>query len=197
MHDFEKLTITGVRRETPDAISVTLAVPPAFADAFRHQPGQHVALRVLVDGQELRRTYSLCCGPEDTDLRIAVKRVAGGVVSNWANATLDTGQTIDVMPPSGRFILPAGDGRPRHLVAFAAGAGITPIIAIVKHALAREPATEVSLFYGNRSPETILFREELEDLKDRNLDRFRLAHVLSRAGASETVFSRAGSTARR
>lgn len=187
MDDFEKLTITGVRRETPDAISMTLAVPPDLAGAFRHQPGQYVALRVLIDGQEVQRTYSLCCGPEDADLRIAVKRVPGGVFSSWADATLQAGQTIEVMPPMGRFVLPPGDGRPRHLLAFAAGAGITPVIAIVKHALAQEPATRVTLFYGNRGPETILFREELEDLKDRHLGRFWLAHVLSRAAAGQSA----------
>ncbi len=186
MHDPQKLTITEVRRETQDAISVTLAVPTNLTEWYRFQPGQHLTLRSVKNGEELRRTYSICSGPDDKLLRIAIKRVPGGVVSTWANGSLQAGQTIEVMPPSGRFILPPGDGKPRHIVAFAAGAGITPIIAIVKHALAREPETRVSLFYGNRSPETILFREELEDLKDRHLGRFWLSHVLSRAGASES-----------
>lgn len=184
MHEFQKLTITGVRREIPDAISVTLAVPPEIRDAFQFQPGQHLAVRVIMDGQELRRTYSICSGPDEGELRIAIKQVAGGVVSNWANSTLEAGQALEVMPPSGRFVLPEGDGRPRHILAFAAGAGITPIISMVRHALALEPATRVSLFYGNRSPEMILFREELEDLKDRHVGRFWLGHILSRAGGS-------------
>jgi ring-1,2-phenylacetyl-CoA epoxidase subunit PaaE len=106
--------------------------------------------------------------------------VAEGRFSNWANDTLQAGATLEVMPPAGRFVLPRGDGKPRHVVAFAAGAGITPIIAMLKEALAHEPATDFTLVYGNRTPESILFREELEDLKDRYLGRFTLINVLSR-----------------
>jgi len=184
MSEFQRLTISGVRRETPEAISVTFAIPPSLADAFRFQPGQSLALRITVNGQELRRNYSICSGPDDKDLRIAIKRVPGGMVSTWANTALEPGQTMEVLPPSGRFVLPAGDGSPRHILALAAGAGITPIIAMVKHALSREPATRISLFYGNRSPETTLFREELEELEKRHRDRFWLGHILSRSGGN-------------
>ena len=179
MHDFTTLKIAEVKRETPDAISLTLAIPDDLREAYRFKPGQHLTLRAIFDGAEQRRTYSICSGPADDNLRIAIKRVAGGLFSNWANDTLTTGATIEVMPASGRFILPDDDGGRRHLVAFAAGAGITPIMGMLKHALAQEPQTSFTLVYGNRMPQSILFREELEDFKDRHLGRFTLLHVLS------------------
>ena len=185
MRDFHAVAVAEVKRETPEAISVTFAIPEHLREAFRFQPGQHLTLRVMFDGEETRRNYSICSGPSDP-LRIAIKRVTGGRFSLWANATLKAGAAIDIMPPQGRFVLPASDGGARHVVAFAAGAGITPILAMVKQALLHEPGTRVTLVYGNRSPETILFREELEDLKDRHLGRFNLVHVLSRNEESST-----------
>ena len=184
MHDYQPLRIAAVRRETVDAIAVTVEVPTALAAAFRFRPGQHLPVRATIDGIEQRRTYSICCGSGEPDLRIAVKRVRGGLFSNWANDTLKAGDTLDAMPPAGRFVLPDGRGAARHLVAFAAGAGITPILAMVKHALAWEPQSSFTLLYGNRSPETILFREELEDLKDRHLGRFTLLNALSHSEES-------------
>jgi len=180
MHDFEPLTIAEVRRETPDAISVVFAIPDALREAFSFKPGQHLPVRATIDGEEQRRTYSICSGPGERNLRIAIKRVADGRFSNWANDTLEAGGRLEVMPPAGRFVLPEGDGQARHIVAFAAGVGITPIIAMVKHALAHDPAASLTLVYGNRTPDSILFREELEDLKDRHLRRLTLINVLSR-----------------
>jgi ring-1,2-phenylacetyl-CoA epoxidase subunit PaaE len=180
MHDFQLLEIAEVKRETPEAVSVTLEVPEALRAAFRFKPGQHLPVRAAIDGEEQRRTYSICSGPDDPLLRIAIKRVAEGRFSNWANDTLKAGSALEVMPPAGRFVLPEGDGQARQVIAFAAGAGITPIIAMIKHGLAQEPATSFTLVYGNRAPESILFAEELEDLKDRHLGRFTLLNVLSR-----------------
>ncbi len=179
--DFQNLRIARVRRETAEAISVTFEIPEALRQAFAWKPGQHLAVRTTLGGEELRRTYSICSGPDETAPRIAIKRVAGGQFSTWANDTLAAGQSLEVLPPAGRFILPEGGGAPRHLLALAAGSGITPIIAIVKHALEREPDTRVTLIYGNRTPQTILFGQELEDLKDRHLGRFVLLHALSRS----------------
>ena len=184
MHDYQPLSIAAVRRETDEAISVRLEVPAALGAAYRFQPGQHLPVRATIDGTEQRRTYSICCGPGELNLRIAIKRVAGGLFSNWANDTLKAGGTLDVMPPTGRFVLPAGTGEPRHVLAFAAGAGITPILAMVKHALEREPRTGFTLVYGNRRPGTILFAKELEDLKDRHLGRFTLLNALSHSEES-------------
>jgi len=180
MHDFQSLEIAEVKRETPEAVSITFAIPEALRDAFRFTPGQHLPVRATIGGVEQRRTYSICSCPGEPRLRIAIKRVADGCFSNWANATLRAGSTLEVMPPAGRFVLAEGEGKPRHVVAFAAGAGITPIISMIQHALANEPATSFTLVYGNRTLESILFREELEDLKDRYLGRFTLLHVLSR-----------------
>jgi ring-1,2-phenylacetyl-CoA epoxidase subunit PaaE len=179
--DFHSLQIAAVRRETAEAISVVFRIPEALRDTFAWKPGQHLTLKTVLEGEEQRRTYSICSGPEDGSPRIAIKRVPGGRFSIWANDTLAAGQWMDVLPPAGRFILPEGDGGPRHILAFAAGAGITPIIAMVKHALEREREASVTLLYGNRTPQSILFSDELEDLKDRYLGRFTLLHCLSRS----------------
>jgi ring-1,2-phenylacetyl-CoA epoxidase subunit PaaE len=183
MRDFRPLRIAAVTRETSEAIAVTLEVPPALKETFSFRPGQHLGVRATIEGEEQRRSYSIC-GCSDLGLRIAIKRVAGGRFSHWAHATLRPGDALEVMPPAGRFILHDGDGGARNLVAFAAGVGITPIIAIIRQALANEPLTSVTLLFGNRTPESILFGEELEDLKDRHLGRFTLLHVLSQSAES-------------
>jgi ring-1,2-phenylacetyl-CoA epoxidase subunit PaaE len=180
MHDYQKLTILEVKRETPEAISVCFAVPEALRETFRFRPGQHLPVRAVIAGEEHRRTYSICSRPGEPTLRIAIKRVADGRFSNWANDALAAGATLEAMPPAGRFVLPESDGRPRHVVAFAAGVGITPVIAIARDVLEREPAASFTLVYGNRSLDSILFAGELEDLKDRHLGRFTLINVLSR-----------------
>jgi ring-1,2-phenylacetyl-CoA epoxidase subunit PaaE len=179
MHDYQPLKILKADRETPEAIALTLEIPAELRATYRFRPGQHLPVRATVDGEELRRTYSICCGPDEATLRIAIKRIADGRFSHWANANLKVGQALEAMPPAGRFILPEGDGNARQILAFAAGAGITPILAMLRHALEREPDSSFTLVYGNRAPATVMFREELEDLKDRHLGRFTLLHVLS------------------
>jgi ring-1,2-phenylacetyl-CoA epoxidase subunit PaaE len=160
---------------------VELEVPQALHGVFRFKPGQHLPVRATIDGVEQRRSYSIC-GAGGRCLRIAIKHVAGGRFSPWAHASLAVGQQLEAMPPSGRFLLAEGDGSARHLVAFAAGVGITPIIAILRQALAAEPQTRFTLVYGNRTPDSSLFVAELEDLKDRYLGRFTLISVVSRSG---------------
>lgn len=179
MSRFHSLTLTDVRRETADAVSLAFAVPPELAADFAWQPGQYLTLRALVDGEDVRRSYSICAGPEDGELRVAVKHVEGGRFSGHANAGLKPGEVLEVMPPSGRFTLAPATG-PRLVLCFAAGSGITPIISIIRDLLAREPETRVMLFYGNRTIGSILFREALEDLKNRYLTRLSITHVLSR-----------------
>ena len=179
MSEFHSLEIAEVKRETAEAISVAFLIPAAHQRTFQFRPGQHVGVRARIHDQEERRSYSICSGPGDP-VRIAIKRIADGRFSHWASATLTAGTTLEVMPPAGRFVLPPSDGEPRHVLAVAAGAGITPILAMLRHALALEPATHFTLVYGNRSPESTLFRQELEDLKDRHLGQFTLLHVLSR-----------------
>src|SRR5262245_30960596 len=135
MHDFHPLTIAEVKHETAEAISVSFRIPEALKDRFRFTPGQHLGVRAHINGEEQRRSYSICSGPDDSNLRIAIKRIADGRFSHWARATLAAGTRLEVMPPAGRFVLPAATGEARELVAFAAGAGITPILAMLKHSL--------------------------------------------------------------
>jgi ring-1,2-phenylacetyl-CoA epoxidase subunit PaaE len=182
---FHELTIARLSREPGNAIAVILDVPPALSATFAFKPGQHVAVRTDIDGTPERRTYSICAGPGEP-LRIAIKRVDGGRFSTYAHAHLREGATLRVASPSGRFVLPPGDGRPRHLVAFAAGSGITPVIGILRQALAHEPRSRFTLVYGNRSRDQILFGQELEDLKDRYVGRLELIHVLTRNDEVET-----------
>ncbi|MBU6497508.1 MAG: phenylacetate-CoA oxygenase/reductase subunit PaaK [Rhodospirillales bacterium] len=177
---FHRLRISAIRRETAGAVSLRFAVPAELAAAYRFEPGQYLTLRATIDGEDIRRSYSICSAPDDGTLRVAVRQVDGGVFSTWINNALHVGDTLDVLTPTGRFGLGpiAGDGRLH--VGFAAGSGITPIISIIQGVLAREPGSVFSLFYGSRSVDDILFREELEDLKDRYLGRLSVFHVLSR-----------------
>lgn len=176
---FHELTVKDVRRETSDAVSVGFAVPADLEEDFRYAPGQYVTLKAEIGGEDVRRSYSICSGLDDGELRVAIKRVDGGLFSSFANSALAPGDRLDVMTPSGRFVLPPAEGG-RVYAAFAAGSGITPILAHVKTILRREPESVVHLFYGNQSSQTILFRDQLEDLKDRFVSRLSVYHVLSR-----------------
>ncbi len=174
---FHPLTITETRRETEDAISLAFAIPEPLRARFAFTPGQYLTLRTTLDGEDTRRSYSICSAPGDEPLRVAIKRVDDGRFSTWAHRALQPGHVIDVMPPAGRFTAPPGAGA---ILAIAAGSGITPILSIVKTTLTRDPAARVALLYGSRSTATILFRDELEALKDRFMARLSIVHVLSR-----------------
>lgn len=176
---FHTLTIADVRRETSNAVSLAFGVPERLAAAYRYVPGQYLTLRATIDGEDVRRSYSICSGLDDNELRVTIKRVAGGAFSAWANESLHPGDRLAVMTPGGRFGVPIEPGAARTLVAFAAGSGITPIMSILKTVLRRE-AGRFFLFYGNRGSDSIIFREQLEDLKDRYLSRLSVFHVLSR-----------------
>jgi ring-1,2-phenylacetyl-CoA epoxidase subunit PaaE len=173
------LRVCDVRPETEEVRSVAFEVPPHLEELYRFQPGQHLTLRRHVDGQELRRSYSICSAPEEGDLRVAIKRVPGGRFSDWAHATLSPGVCLDVMTPAGRFTTQFDPTRQRHYLALAVGKGITPIMSLLKAALAREPRSRFTLVYGNRTTRSILFRDALADLKDRYVDRLQLMHLLS------------------
>lgn len=176
---FHRLTVNDLRRETPDAISMTFEIPQELAGDYSFLPGQYLTLRTTMDGEEVRRSYSICSGPEDGELRIAVKKVDGGAFSNWAADELKSGDELDVMTPTGRFGVAHAPDQARLHVGFAAGSGITPILSIVKGVLAREKQSRFFLFYGNRTTESMLFLEELEELKDRFMQRLSLFHVIS------------------
>ena len=186
---FHNLQVSHVQAVTRDAIAVTFAVPEHLDSEFAYVQGQYLTLRTVLDGEELRRSYSICSAVQDKRLRVAIKRVAGGVFSNWAAENLKPGMVVDVMPPQGNFHLPLEPAASRHIVAFACGSGITPVLSIVKTTLLAEPQTNVSLVYGNRSSSSVMFKEELEDLKDGYLGRFNLVWVMSRESRDIPLFN--------
>jgi ring-1,2-phenylacetyl-CoA epoxidase subunit PaaE len=169
---FHDLTIRDVRHETPDSVAISFDVPPALTDAFAWVPGQYLTLRATVDGQDIRRSYSIASLP-GKPLTVGVKHVDGGAFSSFAQG-LTAGDHLQVMPPEGRFTCTAEE----RLVLIAAGSGVTPMVAIAADALAR--GAEVTLVFGNRNTGSIMFREALDGLKDRYVDRFTLIHILSR-----------------
>jgi len=184
---FHELTVREVRPDTDEAVLLSFDVPPALAETFRFRAGQYLTLRAAVEGEDLRRSYSICAAPQDGVLRVGVRRVPGGRFSNWLGGALKAGDTLQVFPPQGHFTLPelpapqVGQGGQdgRHVVGFAAGSGITPILSILKTVLETEPASRFTLVYANRSLRSTMFREELEDLKNRFLTRLALHPVFS------------------
>jgi ring-1,2-phenylacetyl-CoA epoxidase subunit PaaE len=176
---FHRLAVNDLRRETDDAVSLTFAIPKQLEDDYNFCPGQYLTLRTTMEGEEVRRSYSICSGPDDGELRIAVKKVDGGAFSSWAADELKRGDELDVMTPTGRFGVAPAPGEARVHVGFAAGSGITPILSIAKGVLAHEPNSRFFLFYGNRSTGGMLFREALEELKDRFIERLSVFHVIS------------------
>ena len=171
---FQKLTIAAIARETADSVSLTFDARPSF------RPGQYVTLRAEIDGVDVRRSYSICAGLDDPALRVGIKHLPGGLFSTWANTVLKPGDTVLAMPPDGRFGASVDPEAAHVYAAFAAGSGITPILSIVKTVLARGSASRFFLFLGNRRTADIMFRTEIEDLKDRYLSRLSVFHVLSR-----------------
>lgn len=180
MPSFHSLTVSDIRRETDDAVSIRLKVPADLSDVFRFAPGQYLTLRATIDGEDIRRSYSICSGVNDNELRVAVKKVPEGVFSTFANNTLKPGDTLDVLPPDGRFTAPIEPAAAKSYLLIAAGSGITPILSLAKSYLAEEQESLVTLVYGNRAAASIIFGEELQDLKDAYPTRFRLIHILSR-----------------
>lgn len=189
MSQFHTLKVASVARNTRDAVVVTFDVPEHLAGTFAFRPGQYLTLRTRVNGEELRRSYSICAAPHDRQLRVAIKRLNDGAFSTWANTSLQAGDTLDVMPPDGHFTTVFEPGQARHYVAFAVGSGITPILSLVKTALDVEPESTFTLFYGNRASSAVLFREEIEDLKNRYMTRFSIVYIMSREHQDIDLFN--------
>lgn len=177
--DFHRLTVAEVVPETEEARSIRFAVPPELADTYRFRAGQHLTLRTFIGGEEVRRNYSLCTAPQDGELKVTVKQIAGGAFSNWVARELKPGDALDVMPPHGSFTVDFDPARSGRYVGFAGGSGITPIMSLIRTALGTEPNSRFTLFYGNRDAGSIIFLEQLASLKDRYLGRFELFHFLS------------------
>ena len=185
---FHTLEVAEVRRETRDCVSVAFRVPAHLADSYGFVQGQYLTLRRDLGGGEVRRSYSICAGTGDGELRIAVKKVAGGLFSTFVNEELGTGDRLDVMTPDGRFHHPLEPDAARRYALFAAGSGITPVMSVARTVLARQPASEIILFYGNRTAEDVIFRDALDDLKSRHLGRLAILHILSREDQETPLF---------
>lgn len=186
---FHSLTVAEVRRETGQAVSVRLELPGELSDRFRFRPGQHLTLRREIAGEDVRRNYSLCAAPHEGELRVAIKLIAGGRFSTWANAELVPGTMLEVMPPHGSFTWPFDAQQRHHYAGFASGSGITPVLSLLKAALHEEPASRFTLFYGNRTSDGILFLEELAALKNRFLERLEVFHFLSGEEEEAEIFN--------
>jgi len=176
---FHALRVHAIEPDTAEAVIVSFDVPDHLRETFGFTQGQYLTLRAAIDGVDLRRSYSICAGVDDDVLRVGVRKVRSGVFSNWINDALKPGDSIQVMAPQGRFFVPLDAASRRHHVGIAGGSGITPILSIMKTVLAREPMSRFTLIYGNRHLRSTMFKEELEDLKNRYMTRLTLQHVFS------------------
>ena len=176
---FHPLRVRAVLPDTAEAVVVSFDVPDELREVFSFTQGQYLTLRKDIDGQDLRRSYSICAGVDDGELRVGVRKVKGGVFSNWINAHLRPGDVVNVMAPQGRFFVPIEPLARRHHLGIAGGSGVTPILSTMKTVLAREPRSRFTLIYGNRQLQSTMFKEELEDLKNRYMTRLVLHHVFS------------------
>ena len=189
MSNFYPLHVSQVRRLTPDAVEVSFVLPEDKKGTFAFKAGQYITLKTELEGKEVRRAYSLCAVPGTDTLSVGIKKVPDGTFSVYANERLQSGDTLEVMPPEGRFTYEAGEGI-RTLAVFAAGSGITPIMSIVRQALESDPGSRIILVYGNRNAESVMFREELNELADLYSDRFFLYHTFSRDREDNALFGR-------
>jgi ring-1,2-phenylacetyl-CoA epoxidase subunit PaaE len=186
---FHALRVAEVVPETAEANSIRFDVPPELRERFAFRAGQHLTLRATIDGEEVRRTYSLCTAPDELDWMVTVKRIAGGLFSNWAGDNLKAGEHIDVMPPHGSFTTEFDAVNRRHLVGIAGGSGITPVMSLIRTALSHEPNSRVTLLYGNRDSSSVIFLEALAGLKDKHLGRFEIYHFLDQEEQDIELFN--------
>jgi len=175
---FHALRVAAIVPETAEANSIRFEIPDALKQAFAFRAGQHLTLRATIGGEEVRRNYSLCTAPAEQDWMVTVKRIGGGVFSNWVGDQLKAGDTIEVMPPHGSFTCEFHAGKARHLAGIAGGSGITPVMSLVRSLLKYEPNSSFTLLYGNRDSSSVIFLDALAALKDRYLDRLELYHFL-------------------
>jgi len=191
MSRFHKVKIKRLQKETPDSVVVTLDVPEALRETFRFTQGQYLTFRREHQGEELRRSYSICSSPLENEWQVAIKKVPGGRFSSLAVDKLRVGEELEVMPPAGHFHTPLHPDQAKRYLTVAAGSGITPVFSIIKTVLLTEPNSQVTLLYGNRGRNSIIFKEGLEALKNKFLDRLSVYHVLSREqGDAALLFGR-------
>jgi ring-1,2-phenylacetyl-CoA epoxidase subunit PaaE len=189
MSKFHTLKVLNVNQETADAVSVSLEVPAALQNDFKFIQGQYLTFRFMVNGEEVRRSYSICsCAQLNEPLTVAVKRVANGKASNYINSQLKAGDNVEVMAPLGKFYTPLSATNEKHYYLFAGGSGITPMMAILKSVLQVEPSSKVTLFYGNNNAASIIFRNQLDTLTAKHGDRLKVVHALMEAGEVATAY---------
>lgn len=176
---FNTLNVKNIRQETQDAVSIALTVPSELAESYKYKPGQYLTFRTTLDGEEVRRSYSICTGIQENELRVAVKRMVHGKFSTFANTALKVGEEIEVMTPMGAFTTDINEDTEKSFLFFAGGSGITPVMSLIKTILHTAKKSNITLIYGNRGTDHIIFREELEDLKNKYMNNFSLMHVFS------------------
>lgn len=186
---FYPVQVKQVEKTTSDCTVISFAVKEEWQPDFQYTQGQHLTIKAVIDGEEVRRSYSLCSSPDDGEWKVAVKKVPQGRFSTYANENLKAGDTLEIMPPNGNFFVNIEPGRQRHFVAFAAGSGITPILSIIKTHLQREPRSSFQLFYVNRATSSIILKEEIEALKNKYLDRFEVFHFLTQEERNMPLFN--------
>jgi len=186
---FHALRVAEIVPETNEANSIRFEIPPELRDRFLFRAGQHLTLRATIDGQEVRRNYSLCTAPDESDWMVTVKRIGGGVFSNWVGDHLKPGDVIDVMPPHGSFTTEFDASAGRHMVGIAGGSGITPVMSLIKTTLKFEPRSRFTLIYGNRDSSSVIFLEALAALKDKYLGRFEIYHFLDQEEQDIDLFN--------
>jgi ring-1,2-phenylacetyl-CoA epoxidase subunit PaaE len=190
MSTFYKLSISEIKRETSAAVSILFQVPDTLRSFYQYKSGQYLTLKLTLDGQEIRRAYSICSAPESGELRIAVKAIKNGFFSKFANEELKVGHVIEVGIPEGKFTLEPNADKQRNLIAFAAGSGITPILSILNTVLKEEPKSSFVLIYGNKTPEGTMFYNELNVLQKKYLGRFFVHYVFSQKNVEGEQFGR-------
>ena len=189
MSKFHTLKVIDVREETDDCKSIAFEVPAELHVEFQYKMGQHLTIRAMIEGEDVRRNYSLCSSPLDNEWRVAVKKLPGGKFSTYANQVLKKGHLLDVMPPAGHFYTELKADNKKNYVAFAAGSGITPMLSIMKTVLRTEPESTFTLVYGNRNTLSIIFHEEIEGIKNKFMERLRVYYILSRERLEEAIFN--------
>ena len=189
MNKFHPLRVSDIRHETSECVSVAFDLSNGSSEAFRFVPGQYITLKTKIGDEDVRRCYSICSSPDEKELRVAIKKVIGGAFSTFANEQLEAGQVLDVMAPEGNFTKKTTKTRDNLYVAFVAGSGITPIMSLIKDTMTQEEASEFVLFYGNKSTDQIIFREELEALKNKYLDRIQIFYLLSEEVPDAPLFA--------
>ncbi len=180
MTDFYPIRVSEVHKETKDCTAITFDIPKELQELFSYKQGQHLTLKTSIEGDEIRRSYSLCSSPLENKWQVAVKRINGGIFSNFANNKLNAGDVLEIMPPVGNFFVEADPSNTKNYIVFAAGSGITPILSIIKTHLASEPNSTFKLFYLNRNVKSIIFKEEIEALRNTYFGRFEIFYFLTK-----------------